>query len=87
MAGCGIIISLIAVPVAAWLSHGEANNLDITVPGLIWLGLFGWNVLISSRILQQALSVNLITALATTLTMVFINQKLINLLLPSANGG
>jgi hypothetical protein len=82
MAGAGVVLSLLALPIIAWWNYGEAQNVDVAVPGMLWLLLLGWSVVVSARILQQALSSSFFLGLTIALTFILIDQWVISLFLP-----
>jgi len=82
LAGTGLVISLLALPIAFWLTYGHAHDMDVAVPSLLWFLLFGWSVFVTARIFQQALSTTFTTALLVAMAFIFIDQQIINLFLP-----
>lgn len=55
LAGCDLIISLVALPIYYWLAHVDKANADI--PALLLLLLLGWNVAVTAHIWRHALGV------------------------------
>jgi hypothetical protein len=87
LAGCGALISVLAIPLQGWRSYGVANNLDVSIPELMLLFLFGWIVMVNARIFQRAIDSSLMTAATIALVQIIVSQQLINLVLPSTTGG
>ncbi|MGQ0658266.1 MAG: hypothetical protein ACT4NU_09255 [Chromatiales bacterium] len=86
LAGTGLIITVIAIPLAFWLTFGHAPDSDLAVPGVLWLVLFGWNVLVTARVLQQAFSTSFTIALVTAIVFIFLSQQAISVIVPEATG-
>lgn len=87
LAGCGALISALAIPLQAWRSYGIAHHLDVSMPELLLLGLFGWIVMVNARVFQRAIESNLTTAAIVALVQIILSQQLINLALPVTTGG
>jgi hypothetical protein len=52
---------------------------------LLWLAVFGWNLLIMAHILRHAINSNLVIGFMLAVAFVFIDIQLINHILPTPN--
>jgi len=83
LAGAGVIITILALPVAFWLTYSHERGFDITLPSLLWLLLFGWNVFVTARILQHALSTNFAIGLLIAFAFILASQQVIGMIVPA----
>ena len=84
IAGTGVILSVFAAPAVAWLSAWVEQRRDVGMPMLLWLAVFGWNLLIIAHIFRHAIDTNLAIGFVLAVVFVFIDVQLINHLLSAA---
>ena len=82
LAGTGIILSLIALPLSLWLHELRAAEADIRVPGLLLFALVVWNVVIMAHILRHALSTSFGIGLLLAVGYLWIIVSTLNALFP-----
>ena len=85
VAGTGLILSFFALPVVAWLAASVERRQDIGIPMLLWLAVFGWNLLVIAHVLRHAIDSNLVVGFVLAVAIVFIDIQLINHLVPTTN--
>ena len=85
IAGTGLVLSFFALPVVAWLAASVERRQDIGIPMLLWLAVFGWNLLVIAHVLRHAIDSNLVVGFVLAVAIVFIDIQLINHLVPTAN--
>lgn len=56
IAGTNFVLVIIALPLLVWLVYARANNLDASVPALLFLLLVVWHIVILAHIFRHALS-------------------------------
>ncbi len=83
LAGAGLIITTLALPIAFWLTYSHTRGFDTTLPSLLWLLLFGWNVFVTARILQHALSTSFAIGLLIAFAFILASQQVIGLIVPA----
>ncbi|MEZ5581591.1 MAG: hypothetical protein R3F37_01305 [Candidatus Competibacteraceae bacterium] len=59
LAGTGVLLELIAWPLAMWIGQASIRQETAALPGLLYLVLLGWNIVIIGHILRHALSITL----------------------------
>ncbi len=86
IAGSGIVISLLALPLIYW-GHvaGEASP-DAVTPSLLLTILIFWNISINVHVYRHALGSDRLAGLAAALVIFAINQFIGSLLLPTPQG-
>lgn len=82
LAGAGIIVSLIALPIIIWLDAAEENQEEAFVPALLWLCLFFWDLLITAHILRHALSIRFTVGVLVALIYTWLLYSVINASVP-----
>lgn len=78
--GSGAIITLCAVPVF-WLINTSPEGASL--PVLLWLGLFLWNLAISGHILRHALEVSMPVGVVIAAAYLIVAVNVVALALPS----
>jgi hypothetical protein len=58
LAGTGIVISVIELPVIYWLGLARATDMDPSLPGIFMLFLLAWSLMIMAHILRHALNIH-----------------------------
>lgn len=58
LAGTGIVISVIALPIIYWLGLARATGIDATLPGIMMLLIRIWSLFIMAHILRHALNLH-----------------------------
>ncbi len=56
LAGTGIVISVIELPIIYWLGLARATGMDTGLPGIFMLLLLVWSLMIMAHILRHALN-------------------------------
>jgi hypothetical protein len=64
LSGTGALLGLIALPVMQLLSSGQEAVQPFLLACMLWLVLFGWNLVVMAHIMCHALSVNFPVAIA-----------------------
>jgi hypothetical protein len=59
LAGTGVLLQLIAWPLAIWIGQAGVRQETAALPSLLYLALLGWNMVIIGHILRHALSISL----------------------------
>ena len=85
IAGAGLLLSFFALPVLSWLASSVEQRRDVGIPMLLWLAVFGWNLLVIAHILRHAIDSNLVVGFVLAVAFVFIDIQLINHLVPATN--
>jgi hypothetical protein len=87
LSGTGTLLGLIALPVIQLLASGqqEAGQPSL-LAGVLWLLLFGWNLLVVAHIMRHALSVNFPVATGIAILYTLVAMQIINALFPMSMG-
>ncbi len=83
--GTGTLLGLIALPVIQLLASGQAGQPSL-LAGMLWLLLFGWNLLVVAHIMRHALSVNFPAATGIAILYTLVAMQIINMLFPMSLG-
>jgi len=59
LAGTGLLLELIAWPLAIWIGQANLRQEAAALPSLLYLALLVWNIAITGHILRHALSTTL----------------------------
>ena len=84
--GTGTLLGLIALPVIQLLASGQETGQPSLLAGMLWLLLFGWNLLVVAHIMRHALSVNFPVATGIAMLYTLVAMQLINALFPMSLG-
>jgi hypothetical protein len=84
--GTGTLLGLIALPVIQLLASGQEAVQPSLLAGVLWLLLFGWNILVVAHIMRHALSVNLPAATGIAILYTLVAMQIINVLFPMSPG-
>jgi hypothetical protein len=82
LSGTGTLLGLIALPVMQLLSSGQEAGQPFLLAGMLWLLLFGWNLLVMAHIMRHALSVNFPVAIGIAMLYTLVAMQIINALFP-----
>lgn len=86
VAGSGLVISLLALPLIYWGNLAGETNPDAVAPSLLLTLLIFWNIAINAHVYRHALGSDRLGGLAAALVIFAFNQFLGSLLLPSPQG-
>jgi len=82
LAGTGTLLGLCALPVIQLLSSGQATGQPSLLASMLWLLLFGWNLVVVAHIMRHALSVNFPVATGIAMLYTLVAIQIINALFP-----
>jgi hypothetical protein len=82
LAGTGTLFGLFALPVIQLFSPGQDAGQPPAWAGMLWLLLFGWNLIVVAHIMRHALSVKLPVAIGIALLYTLVTMQIINVLFP-----
>lgn len=82
LSGTGTLLGLFALPVIQLLSSAQEAGQPSLLAGMLWLLLFGWNLLVVAHIIRHALSVNLPVAIGIAMLYTLVAMQIINALFP-----
>lgn len=83
MAGSGAVITLVALPVIAWLHSVRAAGGDAGLAVLLLLVLLGWSLAVAGHILRHALSVPYFLGLVLAVVFYWISITVLNAAFPT----
>lgn len=86
LSGTGALLGLIALPVIQLLASGKEAGQPALLAGLLWLLLFGWNLIVVAHIMRHALSVNFPVATGIAVLYTLVALQMINALFPMSPG-
>ena len=86
LSGTGTLLGLIALPVIQLLSSGKDAVQPALLAGMLWLALFGWNLIVVAHIVRHALSVNFPVATGIAMLYTLVAMQIINALFPMSPG-
>lgn len=86
IAGSGLVISLLALPLIYWGDLAGETNPDALAPSLLLTLLIFWNIAINAHVYRHALDSDRLGGLAAALVIFAFNQFLGSLLLPTPQG-
>jgi hypothetical protein len=84
--GTGTLLGLIALPVIQLLASGQEAGQPSLLGGMLWLLLFGWNLLVVAHIVRHALSVNFLVATGIAILYTLVAMQIINAVFPMSLG-
>lgn len=82
LSGTGALLGLFALPMIQFLTPGLDSGQPSLVAGMLWLLLFGWNLIVVAHIMRHALSVNLPVAIGIAMLYILVAMQIINVLFP-----
>ena len=83
MAGSDVVVGLAALPVTAWL-HGAVNDAAPSgLPGLLFLLLLIWNLVVAGHVLRHALSSALPLGIVLALVLYMLSVNVMRVLFPA----
>lgn len=85
LAGAGVILNVLALPLAVWLGRAQEADSGTGLPFLLWFGLLIWSIVIMTHVLQQALSSSRAVGMVCALGFFFLSWLLQDWLLPAAS--
>jgi hypothetical protein len=86
LSGTGTLLGLIALPVIQLLASGKESGQPALLAGMLWLALFGWNLIVVAHIVRHALSVNFFVATGIAILYTLVAMQIINALFPVSLG-
>ena len=87
IAGTNTVLVVISLPLLMWLLTLREQQMDATVPSLLFLGLVFWNLLVLGHIFRHALSTYLPVGVMTALGYYLLSIMLVNWLAPTTVTG
>ena len=82
MAGSDVVVGIAALPVTSWL-HGTGDGAAASVlPGLLFLLLVVWNLVVAGHVLRHALSSPLPLGVVLALVLYMVSVNVLNALFP-----
>jgi len=82
LSGTGALLGLLALPVIQLLSSGQATGQPSLLASMLWLLLFGWNLVVVAHIMRHALSVNFPVATGIAMLYTLVAMQILNALFP-----
>ena len=82
MAGSDVVIGVAALPVTAWLHNIADGPAASGVPGLLFLALVVWNLVVAGHVLRHALSGPLPLGIVLALVLYMLSVNIIHALFP-----
>lgn len=82
IAGTNFVLAIIALPLLAWLVYARTQNLDATIPALMFLALVIWHIAILGHIFRHALSQGFASGILVALGYYWLVLLAINRLVP-----
>jgi hypothetical protein len=82
LSGTGTLLGLIALPVMQLLSSGQEAGQPFLLAGMLWLVLFGWNLVVMAHIMRHALSVSFPVAIGIAMLYTLVAMQVIKALFP-----
>ena len=82
LSGTGTLLGLFALPMIQFLTPGQDSGQPSFVAGMLWLLLFGWNLIVVAHIMRHALSVNLPVAIGIAMLYILMALQIINVIFP-----
>jgi hypothetical protein len=82
LSGTGTLLGLFALPVIQLLSPDHESGQLSLLAGMLWLALFGWNLIVVAHIMRHALSVNLPVAIGIAMLYTLVAMQIIDALFP-----
>jgi len=83
MAGSDVVVGIVALPVAAWL-HGTVDGAVASgLPGLLFLVLVVWNLVVAGHVLRHALSSPLPLGIVLALVLYMLSVNVMHALFPA----
>lgn len=72
LAGSGLVLGLIAWPVARWLAAARAAGQDPGAAALVWLALLVWSLLVCAHVYRHALATRFAVGLGVSVLYVWL---------------
>ena len=82
LSGSGTLLGLFALPVIQLISSGQVAGQSSLLASVLWLLLFGWNLVVVAHIMRHALSVNFPVATGIAMLYTLVAMQIINALFP-----
>jgi hypothetical protein len=82
LAGTGILLGLLALPVIRLLTANQSAGQASPLAALLWLALFGWNLVVVAHIMRHALSVGFFVALGIAVLYTLLAMQILDALFP-----
>lgn len=82
LSGTGMLLGLFALPVIQLLSPDQSGGQPSPLAGMLWLVLFGWNLVVVAHIMRHALSADLLVAIGIAMLYTLMAMQIIDALFP-----
>ena len=82
LCGTGMLLGLFALPLIQLLAPDQQAVQPSPLAGLLWLMLFGWNLVVVAHIMRHALSADLLVAIGIALLYTLLAMQIIDALFP-----
>jgi hypothetical protein len=82
LAGTGMLIGVVAIPLSSWLHTAHETNTATGTPALLLLLLIGWSLTVAGHILRHALSTPFIMGLVLAMVFYWITINILNAIFP-----
>ncbi len=83
LAGVGVVIGLLGLPVVMWLEHSVAvRSDDAVLASMLWILLFLWDQLITAHVLRHALSIRFIYGFLLSIAYTWLVLSVMEIILP-----
>lgn len=83
LAGVGIVLAIIAIPVIVMLQYAHQHQVDTTLGVILWMLLFAWEIAVTAHILRHALSTSLVHGFMIAVLYPVVYFQLFKLLIPA----
>lgn len=87
LAGTGVLLQLLALPLAIWLARVGPQQPAAALPSLLYLLLLGWSIAVTGHILRHALSIPMALGVLYALGYLIISWGLSDWLAPASQVG
>lgn len=82
IAGSDIVIGVVALPLTAWLHNIADGPAASGIPGLLFLALVVWNLIVAGHVLRHALSGPLTLGIVLALVLYMLSVNIMHTLFP-----
>ena len=83
MAGSDVVIGVAALPITAWLHNVADGPTASGIPGLLFLALVAWNLVVAGHVLRHALSGPLPLGIVLALVLYMLSVNIMHTLFPA----
>jgi hypothetical protein len=82
LSGTGMLLGLFALPVIQLLPPDQPGGEPSPLAGLLWLAMFGWNLVVVAHIMRHALSAGFLVAIGIAALYTLLAMQIIDALFP-----